>query len=91
MSSDDQSVYDMMKTGREGGTNMTSDEQSVHDKKNDPDYEWQDGDDQLLFDEGYQEGYESGYEDGLLAVMRTIMNLQKIDLSKVDWAQEREK
>lgn len=65
-----------------------NDDRKISDIKQDPDYEWEDGDDQALFDEGYQEGYERGYEDALLAIIRTCFNLHKIDLSKVDWAKE---
>lgn len=65
-----------------------SDERTFAEKMNDPHYEWVDGDDAQLFEEGYQEGYEQGYQDALLAMVRTIFNLHKIDLSKVDWAKE---
>jgi hypothetical protein len=46
--------------------------------------------DQDLFDNGYQEGYETGYSDALFAIVRSIFNLNKIDLSSAitDWKKQ---
>lgn len=59
------------------------DDRPISEIKLDPDYEWQDGDDQALWDEAYQEGYEVGYHEALQAMVRSAMNLSTIDLSKV--------
>ena len=49
--------------------------------------------DQSIYDEGYQNGYEAGYNTALLAIVRSIFNLNKIDLSGVvsDWQEERDR
>ena len=41
-------------------TQVIRDNKTIRELQAEPDYEWQDGDDTALYDEGYDEGYKEG-------------------------------
>lgn len=57
-------------------TQVTRNNKTITQLQSEPDYEWQDGDDQALYDEGYYEGLMKAVE--IINSVRNTENVERV-------------
>ena len=54
---------------------MSVESKTIFERQEEIDYEWQDGDDNEIYELGFQEGFDAGFHEGYARAMENMKGL----------------